>query len=86
MIDASVLYPQIIKLFSERLNLDVPSVDTDLVEEGILDSLAFVDLIVSLEQKFGTNVLTDEIDIDNFRSILKIAEFVVGMGQSQKTA
>jgi len=72
---------QIIKIFSEKLNLEAPSVDTDLVEEGILDSLAFTELLVSLEQEFMVKVPMDSVDIDNFRSIAKIAEFVVGLNQ-----
>ena len=80
------LYPQIVKIFSEKLNLEVPSVDTDLVEGGILDSLAFVELLVNLEQEFVVEVPMDSVDIDNFRSISKIAEFVVGMNQLRKIA
>jgi acyl carrier protein len=80
------LYPQIILIFSEKLNLEVPSVDTDLVEGGILDSLAFVELLVLLEQEFAVEVPLDSVDIDNFRSIAKIAEFIVGMNQLRKVA
>jgi acyl carrier protein len=80
------LYPQIIKIFSEKLSLEVPSVDTDLVEEGILDSLAFVELLVCLEQEFAVEVPMDSVEIDNFRSIAKIAEFVVSMNQLLKVA
>jgi acyl carrier protein len=80
------LYPQIIKIFTEKLNLEVPSVDTDLVEGGILDSLAFVELLVSLEKEFTVEVPMDSVDIDNFRSIAKIAEFIVGMNQLRKIA
>jgi acyl carrier protein len=86
MINARVLHPQITKLFSEKLNLEIPSIDMDLVEEGILDSLAFVDLIIYLEEEFGMKVFNDSIDIDNFRSISKIAQFVGGTGQLEKIA
>lgn len=86
MTDVRALHQQIINLFSEKLNLEVPSVDTDLVEAGLLDSLAFVDLIVSLEQEFGVNVAIDEIEIDNFRSIARIAEFVVVRTELQRVA
>jgi acyl carrier protein len=56
------------------------------VEEGILDSLAFVELLVCLEQEFAVQVPMDSVEIDNFRSIAKIAEFVVGMNQLQMIA
>ena len=71
------LHDQIAVLFSEKLNLDVPSSDTDLFEIGLLDSLSFVDLLLCLEQKFGTKVSIEDLEIDNYRSIEKIAEFVI---------
>jgi methoxymalonate biosynthesis acyl carrier protein len=77
---------RIIKVFSEKLNLETPSVNTDLVEEGILDSLAFVELLACLEQEFMVKVPMDSVDIDNFRSIAKIAGFVVGLNQLLKVA
>lgn len=72
------LYDRITRIFSEKLNLEVPGVETDLVEAGILDSLAFVELIVCLEEEFGTGIPTDDIEIDNFRSVVRIANLIVG--------
>jgi acyl carrier protein len=86
MLDAKALYPKIIKLFSDKLNLEVTSVGTDLVEEGFLDSLTFVELLVCLEQEFGTTIPIDAIEIDNFKTIAKIAEFLTGIDQLQKIA
>jgi len=63
-------------LFAERLNLDVPSADTDLFESGALDSMAFVDLLARLEGEFGIDVALADIAMDNFRSIERIAGFV----------
>src|SRR5687768_755772 len=42
----SALREQIVRLFADALQLEVPSVDTDLFETGILDSLAFVELLL----------------------------------------
>lgn len=71
------LCERIAALFSGTLNLDVPSVDTDLFETGVLDSLAFVDLLLALEQKFGVTTSLDDLEVDNFRSIARIADFVM---------
>ena len=38
-------HQQLTELFARKLNLDVPSVDTDLMETGLLDSLALVELL-----------------------------------------
>jgi methoxymalonate biosynthesis acyl carrier protein len=86
MLDPKVFYPKIFKIFSEKLNLEVTSVRTDLVEEGLLDSLAFVELLVSLEQECGTAIPIDAIEIENFKTIAKIAEYLAGIDQLQKIA
>jgi D-alanine--poly(phosphoribitol) ligase subunit 2 len=64
------------RLFVERLNLDVPADGVDLFEVGLLDSLAFVQLLVGLEEEFGIRLSLEEIDVDSFRSVGKIAAFV----------
>lgn len=43
--------------------------ETNLVDEGILDSLEIVALIVSIEEKFGITINPDDIDPDNFQSV-----------------
>jgi D-alanine--poly(phosphoribitol) ligase subunit 2 len=73
----SGLCEQIASLLSATLNLDVPSVETDLFETGVLDSLAFVDLLLALEQRFGVTTSLDDLEVDNFRSIARIADFVI---------
>jgi methoxymalonate biosynthesis acyl carrier protein len=71
-----ILYDQIAAFFSESLNLTVSSPSEDLFETGALDSMAFVDLVMHLEQKFDIRISADELEPDNFRSIVKIAGFV----------
>ena len=77
MSDCTEIRNQIAQLFTEQLSIDVPTPDTDLLDGGILDSLKFVELLVQLEQRFGTRVNLNEFEPDNFRSIERIAQFVV---------
>lgn len=82
----TIMCDQIAALFSDKLNLDVPSVETDLIETGVLDSLKFVELLVALEQEFGTHISLEEFEIDNFRSIAKITQYVAqhnGLGMRE---
>ena len=65
-------------IFSEHLHLRVPAPDTDLFEEGILDSLGFVDLLMHLEREFGLIVTPDQLDFDVFRTVRRIAQFAAG--------
>jgi acyl carrier protein len=78
MTDPLRLRKEIAALFTEQLHVDVPWDDTDLFETGVLDSLKFVELLVQLEQQFGTRVSLDDLELDNFRSIGQIAHFIVG--------
>ena len=70
------LQDRIAVLFLKEMNLEVPSPDTDLFETGVLDSLAFVDLMLHLEQEFGVTISVESLELDNFRSIARIAGFI----------
>ncbi len=64
----SDLIARIAAIFSERMN--IASEETDLVKEGLLDSLAFV---VS-SRTSRSSASPDRLDMDNFRTVR--AEFV----------
>lgn len=68
---------RIADLFVGKLGLDIPSRQTDLFDTGALDSMAFVELLALLEEEFGIEVSLDDLEIDNFRSVERIAAFVV---------
>ena len=58
------------------MNLTVPTTQTDLIGEGILDSLALVDLIMHLEGEFGFAVEPDQLELDNFQTVERIGQMV----------
>ena len=76
MAEPSALEARIRQVFRDKLKLDVLSVDTDLFETAVLDSMVFVDLLLHLEREFGVTVALEDIEFDHFRSIERIAEFV----------
>ena len=78
MADRASVERRIAELFAAHLSVSVASADLDLFESGVLDSLAFVDLLVRLEEEFGTRATVADLEIDNFRSIARIATFVLG--------
>jgi D-alanine--poly(phosphoribitol) ligase subunit 2 len=80
----NALREQIAALLSAALQLDVPSADTDLFETGILDSLAFVELLLALERHFGMTTSLDDLEVDNFKSIARIADFVTRTSASRQ--
>ena len=60
-------------LFTERFHIEVPSADTDLLESGILDSFQFVELLLQLEQNFNLRMKIDHIDLEDLRTLARIA-------------
>jgi D-alanine--poly(phosphoribitol) ligase subunit 2 len=76
MTQMTELTERIKRLLTQTLHLDIPSADTDLFDTGVLDSLAFVELLLRLEQEFGVAVTVDDLEVDTFRSVNRIAKFV----------
>jgi acyl carrier protein len=76
MIEQRGIHKKLTELFVRKLNLEVPSVETDLVGTGLLDSLALVELLAQLEETFGVSISIDDLELENFRSIASIASFV----------
>jgi len=58
------------------LNVALPDNAADLIDSGFMDSLGLVTLIASLEEEVGVDVPLDDFEIDDFRSIDRIAAFV----------
>ena len=70
------LCDRIRRIFWHKLNLEVSSIDVDLIDTGVLDSLHLVDLLLHLEREFQTSVSLEDLEIDNFRTIEDIASFI----------
>ena len=51
----------------------------DLIEDDILDSLAFIQLISELEDKFDIEIQPTQIDVDTWRSVDGIVRMVEGL-------
>lgn len=77
MTDRADVERRITDWFLQTLSLELPSPDMDLFETGAVDSLAFVELLVLLERDFGVKVALDQMELDHFRSVERIAAFVL---------
>jgi acyl carrier protein len=67
-------------LFPEALGIDAPAEDADLVEEGVIDSLALIELLFAVERHFGIEIPPDRLEVERFRTIGRLAELVVECG------
>ena len=74
--DNEVLHGRLRAFFSEKLSVEVSSVDADLIRTGVLDSLALVELLTYIEKEFGAEISLDDIEIEDFHSIKRISEYV----------
>ena len=64
------------KLIRDVLHIEVETVDADLIETGVLDSLALVDLIFHIEQELGISIRLDEVSVEYLRTVRGIAELL----------
>jgi acyl carrier protein len=60
----------------------VPQLDDDanLFESGIVNSLFAVQLMTFVERTFGIEVATEDLDIENFKSLNATTAFVLRRG------
>ena len=69
-------------LFVESLHIDAPPPDTDLFESGTIDSLQLVELLLQIERRFGVQIAVENIDLDNLRTLGRIARLVAAQQSS----
>lgn len=76
LVEQSPQLDGVASFFVEQMKMETPSPETDLVEAGVLDSLGFAELFLYLEEAFGIQISLDELEIENFRSIARINDFI----------
>ncbi len=54
--------------------------ETDLIDEGILDSIALLELVSFLEEKFHITLPVEEFVPENFRTAAAIAALAMRLG------
>lgn len=69
---------RVAQILERRLGIRVPGPDTDLFTAGVLDSLSFINLLLHLESEFGIAIPLDQIDLEQFNTVKRIAAYVDG--------
>ncbi|HKN98219.1 MAG TPA: acyl carrier protein [Pseudonocardiaceae bacterium] len=54
----------------------VPGPDEDYFAVGLVNSLLALELVAHVERRFGITVEVEDLDLDNFRTMHRTAEFV----------
>lgn len=70
------LTSEILGIFAEKLAIDVESATVDLLDTGLVDSVTLVELLLELEKRFGVVLPLEELEMEDFRSVTRIAELV----------
>jgi len=50
--------------------------ETALIEDGIIDSMGLIELVLFIEKQFGVAVAEEDMDIDNFRTLNSLTEYI----------
>lgn len=74
--ETATLEQKVSQLLRDRLAIDVPSPDTDLIAMGALDSLALVELLLRIEETIGVAISVEEIDLNDLKSVRSIAGLI----------
>ena len=61
------------------------AVDSDLVGEGVLDSTAFMQMVLWIEEQFGHSVDVEDLTPENFGTVQNMAEYLRRKAPDQVT-
>ena len=67
---------RLLGLFADAFQIEAPAADLDLIDTGVLDSLQLVELLYRLEREFGTRIPIEDIDLDDLRTLDRIAGLI----------
>jgi len=77
------LEEKLMQLLADKLKVSVGFPDEDLIENGMLDSLMLVDLLLHVDQEFGVLINLEQVEIDDLRSVSRIARLIAQNGERQ---
>jgi acyl carrier protein len=71
-------------IFAQRLAIEVESPSVDLLDTGLVDSVTLVELLLMLEEQFGVNLPLEDLEMEDFRSLARIADLVARTRSAQR--
>jgi acyl carrier protein len=67
------------EIIRSTLSVEVESVDTDLIDSGVLDSLALVELLFEIEREFAVSIPLEDLELESFTSVQRISDLIVSV-------
>jgi acyl carrier protein len=70
------LAAEIVTIFREVLGIELSSTRVDVIDTGVLDSLALVTVLFEIEQRTGMQVPFERLELDDLRTVDDMARAV----------
>jgi D-alanine--poly(phosphoribitol) ligase subunit 2 len=66
----------VVALIRRVVGIDVVDPTMNLLATGIIDSLAFVSLLLAIENEFAVSIDVNSLDVEDFQSVERITRFI----------
>ena len=76
MSEQTLILERLHAAFLSLFHIDVPSPDTDLLNNGILDSLQLVELLLQIEKDFGRRIAIETVELEDLRTLGRLARLL----------
>lgn len=70
------IHGRVSTIVRDSLTVENIEIEQDLIESGLLDSLALVQLMMALEDGFDITISPEELDIEDYRSIKTMSRMI----------
>jgi len=82
--ETSTVLERLRQVFANTFQIEPPSAEVDLVDNGILDSFQLVELLFQLEREFGLRIALEQLDLDDLRSLERISRVITAHDRAAK--
>jgi acyl carrier protein len=81
---SSGIQNKLLDFISEHFRIPRTEIDPEssLVDQGVIDSFGFVEIVAFLEETFGISIADEQINGENFGSVRRIVDFVTAVSGS----
>jgi acyl carrier protein len=74
--EANAVRKKINDYILQNTTLDSLDYDLDIFDEGLVSSLFAIELMTFLEKNFALKVTMEDLDMENFKSVNRITQFI----------
>lgn len=75
--DDSPILPRLRRVLEDALCTAAPPPDLDMIEAGLIDSLALVTLLFEIEREFAVSVPLDSLEIEDLSTMSRLTALIV---------